>query len=119
MLPMYRLSLGQVFLQIADKTAPVSLSVMAKNISFILKNVPSAAKKAEEHLRKTIEIAEEIGSKGVLGRAYLNLGLLQKNRGRTDEAKESISKAIQVFEEGEFENCLESAKKTLAFLING
>ena len=119
LLPMYRLSLGQVFLQIADKTAPVSLSVMAKNISFILKNVPSAAKKAEEHLRKTIEIAEEIGSKGVLGRAYLNLGLLQKNRGRTDEAKESLSKAIRVFEEGEFENCLESAKKTLAFLING
>jgi class 3 adenylate cyclase/tetratricopeptide (TPR) repeat protein len=119
LLPMYRLSLGQVFLQIADKTAPVSLSVMAKNIRFILKNVPSAAKKAEEHLRKTIEITQEIGSKGVLGRTYLNLGLLQKNRGRTDEAKESISKAIQVFEEGEFENCLQSAKKTLASLITG
>ena len=116
-LSMYEFNLGQIYLQIVDKTAPVSLSVMARNIGFILTNVPSAAKKAEEHLRKALEIAEETGAKGVLGKAHLNLGLLRRIKGRTDEARESISKAIQVFEEGEFENCLQTAKKTLASLI--
>ena len=70
-------------------------------------------------MRTPTRIAEEIGAKGILGKAYLNLGLLHRIKGRTDEAKGSISKAIQVFEEGEFENCLETAKKALASLITG
>ena len=65
-------ALGQVYLQIVDKSAPVSLSSMAKNIGFILKNVPSAGKKAEDHFNKAIEVAKEIGAKGTLGQAYLD-----------------------------------------------
>jgi tetratricopeptide (TPR) repeat protein len=111
---LYELNLGQVYLRIVDKSAPVSFSAMAKNIGFIIKNVPSAAKKAEDHLTKALEIAKEIGAKGVIGKAYLYLGLLHGTKGRTDQAKENISKAIQVFEQAEFETCLKAAKETLA-----
>ena len=111
---LYELTLGEVYFQIVDKSAPVSLSVMAKNIGFIIKNVPSAAKKAEDHLIKALGVAEDIGSKSVLGKAHLNLGFLHKRKGKTDQAKESISQAIQVFEQGELENCLKAAKEALA-----
>ena len=59
-----------------------SLTTMAKNIGFILKNVPSAAKKAVEHFNRAIEGAKEIGAKGIEGQAYLDLGHLQKLKGR-------------------------------------
>lgn len=113
LLPMYELLLGQVYLQIVDKSASVSFSVMAKNIGFVLRNVPSAPKKAEEHLKKALEIARETGAKNTLGKAHLYLGLLYRTTGRADQAKENILKAIQVFEKGEFENCLKEAKAVL------
>jgi tetratricopeptide (TPR) repeat protein len=111
---LYELNLGKVYFQIVDKSASLSLSVMAKNIGFIIKNVPSAAKKAEDHLIKALGVAEDIGSKSVLGKAHLNLGFLHKRKGKTDQAKKSISQAIQVFKQGELENCLKAAKEALA-----
>jgi len=54
-----------------DKTAPVSLLTMAKNIGFIIRNVPSAGKKAEDHFKKVIEVVKETWVKGALGQAYL------------------------------------------------
>jgi hypothetical protein len=41
---------------------------------------------------------------------------LHKARGRTDQAREYVSKAIRLFEEGEAEVYLEEAKKVLASL---
>ena len=75
--------LGEVNLQIATGPKP-TLSVMAKNIGFLVKNVPFASKKAEEHFIKAIELLKEIGVKGYLGLSYLSLGptiqIEQKNR---------------------------------------
>jgi tetratricopeptide (TPR) repeat protein len=106
-------ALGQVYLQIVEKTAPVSLTTMAKNVGFILKNVPSAGKKAEDHFNKAIEVAKEIGAKGTLGQAYLDLGMLHKAKGRTDQAREYITKAVQVLEECQSEVFLKQAKEAL------
>jgi len=92
--------LGKVYSQIATGPTP-AFSVMTKNIGFLVKNVPFAGKKAEEHFNKTIELAKEIGAKGLLGGTYLDLGLLYKDRKRADQARQCISKAIQIFEEGE------------------
>ena len=58
--------LGEVKSQIAKGPKP-SLSIMAKNIGFLVRNVPFATKNAEEHFRKAIEIFKEIGAKGFLG----------------------------------------------------
>ena len=109
-------ALRQVYLQIVDKSAPVSLTTMAKNVGFILKNVPSAGKKAEEHFNKAIEVAKEIGAKGVQGQPYLDLGRLHKAKGRSDQARGCFIEAAEILEECESEVFLKQANEALASL---
>jgi tetratricopeptide (TPR) repeat protein len=108
--------LAMVYSQIAEGTEPISLSTMAKNIGFLIKNVPFASKKAEEHFNRAIELAKEIGAKGTMGMAYLDLGLLYRTKGKTQQAREFISEAIQIFEQTEAEGFLKQAKEALASL---
>ena len=108
--------LGEVNSQIATGPKP-SLSIMAKNIGFLVKNVPFAAKKAEEHFNKATEIFKETGAKGYLGPLYLSLGLLYKATKRTDEARQCILEAINIFQECEAEAYLKQANEALDFLV--
>jgi class 3 adenylate cyclase/tetratricopeptide (TPR) repeat protein len=108
--------LGRVYYQIVQEAGPKRLSIIAKNLGFLIRNVPFAGKKAEDHFNKAIEVAREIGAKGVLGQAYLDLGLLHKSKGRTEQAKKCISEAIQLFEECEAVVYLKRAKVVLASL---
>jgi class 3 adenylate cyclase/tetratricopeptide (TPR) repeat protein len=105
--------LGNFYLQIVLKNDDLSLPVKIKNIGFLVKNIPFSSQKAEAHLNKAIETAKGIGAKGLLARAYLDLGLLHKAKKRSDQAKECISKAIKIFEECEAEVYLKQAKKTI------
>jgi class 3 adenylate cyclase/tetratricopeptide (TPR) repeat protein len=107
--------LGKVYAQIATGPTP-DFSIMAKNIGFLVKNVPFAGKKAEEHFNKAIEILREIGAKGYLGGAYLDLGLFYKARKKNQQARECISEAIKIFEECEAEVYLKQAKNELESL---
>ena len=104
--------LGKVNSQIATGPKP-SLSIMAKNIGFLAKTVPFASKKAEEHFNKAIELFKEIGMKSSLGQAYLSLGLLYKASKRTDQARQSILEAIEIFRECEAEIYLKQANEAL------
>jgi class 3 adenylate cyclase/tetratricopeptide (TPR) repeat protein len=108
--------LGKVYSQIAEGSGPISLSTMAKNMGFLIKNVPFASKKAEEHFNRAIEVAKEIGAKGTMGMAYLDLGLLYRMKGKTEQARKYISEAIQIFERTEAEGFLKQAKEALASL---
>ena len=108
--------LASIYLQIVEGAKPASLVTVAKNIGFLLKNVPAAAEKAEKHLSKALEIAEEIGSKSVIASICLDLGRLHKVKKRTQEARTWISRAIKVFEEIEAEAFLQQAKEELASL---
>jgi tetratricopeptide (TPR) repeat protein len=117
--PMYAQSehiLGKVYSQIVEGTESISLSTVAKNIGFVIKNVPFASKKAEEHFNRAIEVAKEIGAKGTMGMAYLDLGLLYRTKGKTEQAKKCISEAIRIFEETEAEGFLKQAKEGLSSL---
>ncbi len=96
-----------------DSSEPISLFVILKNIGCLLKNAPFAAKKAEEHIKNSINIAKEIGASGFLGPAYLSLGHLHNLKKRTELAKKCISKAIQHFEQCEAEVYLKQAKDDL------
>jgi len=107
--------LGKVYSQIAAGPTP-AFSIMAKNIGFLVRNVPFAGKKAEEHFNKAIEVAKEIGAKNVLGQAYLDLGLLHEAKRRKDQARECLSEAINIFQECEAETYLKQAKEALASL---
>jgi class 3 adenylate cyclase/tetratricopeptide (TPR) repeat protein len=109
-------ALGQIYLQIVDKSASVSLTTMAKNVGFILKNVPSAGKKAEEHFNRAIEVAKEIGAKGLQGQTYLDLGRLHKAKGKSDQARHCFIEASKILEECKSEVFLKQAKEALTSL---
>ncbi len=108
--------LGKIYLQIVEGENLPSFSILARNIGFMVKNVPGAGKKAEDHFKRTIEIAKEIGAKSWMAVSYLDLGLLHKTKKRTDQAKECISKAIKLFEQCEATVYLKQAKEALVSL---
>jgi tetratricopeptide (TPR) repeat protein len=108
--------LGRIYKQIAEGAGPLSPAMIIKNIGFLIKNVPFAARKAENHFLKAIEVAQEIGAKGILGQVKLDLGLLHKTKRKTDEARKCITDAIQLFEECEADVYLKQAREALAAL---
>ncbi|MBW2031722.1 MAG: AAA family ATPase, partial [Deltaproteobacteria bacterium] len=85
---------GQLSLQITEGGGPKSFSFMVKNIRSLIKLVPGAARKGEEHFNKAVEILSEIGAKALLGQAHLGLGSLYRAKGRKEKAIESLLKAI-------------------------
>ena len=67
-------------------------------------------------MNKAIQTAREIGAKGVLAQASLDMGRLRQSKGRTDEARKYITEAIQLFEECEADVFLKQAREALAAL---
>jgi len=108
--------LGNIYLNIVLGEGHLSPSVIIKNFGFLIKNVPFAASKAEAHFSKAIEGAREIGAKGILGQAYLDLGRLHKAKKRKEKARECIEKAIEYFELCEAEIFLKQAREELQSL---
>ena len=90
--------LGRIYLQLAMPGKSVNLRILVRNLGFLVTTVPQAARKAEHHLLRAIEIAEKIGAKGILGQAYLDLGRLRKKGGKVDEARKFINSSIELFE---------------------
>ena len=105
--------LGTIFTQLAINTEPVSLSKMARNIGFVVKNVPFARKKAEAHFKKVIALAQKMGAKTMLGNAYLALGLLYKSKNKKIRAHQTICEAVKLFEQCEADICLKQANEML------
>jgi hypothetical protein len=79
--------------------------------------VPFASKKSEEHFNKAIELFQEIGAKGYLGQVYLSQGLLYKASKKTDQARQSILEATNLFQECEAEGWLKQANEALDSLV--
>jgi hypothetical protein len=110
---LFQRTLGQVYLQIVDRKGPISLSTMARNIGFLVKNLPLARKKGEDHLNESIKAAREIGANGILGQAYLILGFLHRANGKEDQARECLGTAVQVLEQCEAEVFVRQATEAL------
>ena len=81
-----------------------------------MKNVPTAAKKAEAHLRNVIDAANKIGALGLMGQAHLDLGTLYKIKNRRNQASNNLKKAIEIFQETGAYVFLRQAEKSLASL---
>ncbi len=108
--------LGQVYLEFAAGEQKPPLSVMLKNLPFLLKTLPTAAKKAEYHLGKTIVDAREIGAKNLLAQALLNLGKLHKAKKRPAQARECMEEAERIFEATGADGFLAQTRAALAGL---
>jgi class 3 adenylate cyclase len=110
--------LGKVYFQMTDREARISPAAMARNIGFLLTNMPVVNRKIEQHFSKAIELAEEVGAKGVLGRAYLDFGIYHQTKKRTDQARECISRAIALFDECKADGYLKQAREVMAALTD-
>ncbi len=108
-----RLILGKLFSQIALKKKSVPLLVMLKNIGFILRHVPTAEKTAINYFTKAIKLADEIKAVGMAAQAYLELGLLHKEKKRPQEARTHLKTAISKFESIDSDVYMKQAKKEL------
>ncbi|MGD9045116.1 MAG: adenylate/guanylate cyclase domain-containing protein [Desulfobacterales bacterium] len=113
---MFEHLLGKIYLQLLENKDPVSISLIAKNIGFLVKSVPFAHKKAEARLNNAIQIAKQNGFLNILAQAYLDLGLLYKAKKRTDKAEQCISEAIKIFEQCETDVYLKQASEALESL---
>jgi hypothetical protein len=107
--------LGMIYSQIATGPKP-NLSTMTKNVGFLMKNVPFASKRAEEHFQKCIELTEEIGAHGWRGLSYLELGRLNQVRKKTDKARQFIVRAMEILEECRAEQYLQKAREAIESL---
>ena len=105
--------LGRVYLEIGQRTTPISLSTIIRNAGFLLRAIPFVGRKAERHFNRSIEVAREIGAKGTLGRAYLDLGLLYRAKGKTNQARECLGMAVRVFEQCEAAIYVNQAREAL------
>jgi len=115
-LPMFEYIVGTMYFQIIEGATPVSIQTILKNIGFLIKSVPVAAKKAEYHFNNALEIAKEIGADGIMGSSYHKLGLLHRLKKRNDKAKDCFQRAIEIFEEIEAEGFLKQSKDALSSL---
>ena len=113
---MTNLLLGRVYLKMIQGEGEKSLSFVLKNIGFLIKTVPFAGKKAEVYFNTAIKAAKEIGAKGILGRAYIDLGQLYKIKGKTIQARECFSNSLGVFEQCDAEYYRKQAFDALASL---
>jgi len=109
-------TLGKIYSQIVEGSSTISPLNIAKNLGFLMKNVPFADKKANAHFHKAIEIAEEIGAKSISGPAYLDWGLLHKAKKRKEKAKKCIYEAVKLFEQFEADVYLKQANEALESL---
>ena len=112
-MPLGEYILGKIYFQISSGDGPVPISTLIKNAVFLAKTLPFARKRAEYHFNNAIDIANEIGTKGIMGQAYFDLGLLYKAKKREDQAKQCLLKAVQLFEETDAEVLLKQARAVL------
>ena len=67
------------------------------SVGFIIKNVPSAMKKAEKYLLQAIEHTGNINATGLKAQSLFELGLLYKRKGKKEKANKYLKEAIEIF----------------------
>lgn len=110
------LTIGKVYFEIIQGSAPISFSMLIKNLGFIIKHVHSAYKKSIYWYTQAIELAEEIGAIGIEAQAHLDLGIIHKVKKQDAKAREHFEKAIDIFEEIGAYAFLKQSKKELEAL---
>jgi class 3 adenylate cyclase/tetratricopeptide (TPR) repeat protein len=106
--------IGNIYLKMAQRQGSTEISFLVRNFRFLMRNILVAGRKAEESLRKSVEVSRQIGAIGILGEASLGLGLLYKTKGKTYEAEKYFSEAIEAFEKSGAEGYLKQAREALA-----
>jgi tetratricopeptide (TPR) repeat protein len=110
------LIIGELFSAMARRTAPIKLSIIVRNLGFMVRKVPFAGRNAAYHYYRAIESAKKVGAQAMEGQAYLGLGHLYSSKGKKDKALHCFSSAIQLFKRCEAETFLKKAHEGLSSL---
>jgi tetratricopeptide (TPR) repeat protein len=105
--------LGRVYMELALRRTTIPVSKVFHNAVFLTKTLPKARKKAERHFRRAFEIAGEIGAKGLMGQALLDLGVLYGLKKKPGQARDCIAEAITLFDTCGAECRLAQAKEAI------
>lgn len=93
---MAHISLGMIHLLLATGTQKPDLSLLRRNLLFLIKTLPFAKSRAVAHFDMAIALGREIGMQGVLAQALCGKGFVLKAANRLDAARETLNEARQV-----------------------
>ncbi|MGD9332506.1 MAG: hypothetical protein PVJ53_14425, partial [Desulfobacterales bacterium] len=103
--------LGKVFLRLALKQGGLRLRLIGRNLIFLMRHLPFAARKAEINFQKAVRMAESIGALGVAGEIHFDLARLYTARHQRVPALESIDRSIAHFQRCHADVHLAQARK--------
>jgi len=106
--------IGNVYLQIVCRKGKKGISFLLRNAEFLMKNLPYVEKKAEDHFRSAIEVAQQIGAKNILAQSNMGMGLLSLEMNEISKAKEYLTEAVDLFRRCEAEVYITQAVAALA-----
>jgi tetratricopeptide (TPR) repeat protein len=106
--------IGKIYAQFSAGS-PAQIPLI-RNLGFILRNLPFAHRRAQEHLGRSVAVAEEIGARCMAGMGYLDLGLFHAATGKRTLSRDCLTKARDLFEQCEAEVYLKQAKEALESL---
>ncbi|MFQ5973486.1 MAG: hypothetical protein ACE5Q3_14245, partial [Alphaproteobacteria bacterium] len=85
--------LGEIYLQMALGKEKPPPGVLLKNLGFILRTAPFAARKARRHLTDALRIFRELDAPSAAAWALMDLGLLEIARKKGGEARTHLEEA--------------------------
>ena len=92
------------------------LSVIMKNLGFVLTNLPVAALKSRRHFDEAIRMSRKVDMPGHLARSLLGLGLLYKAKKRAPQARACLEEAQEIAETVRADNIVEKVQAALSSL---
>jgi class 3 adenylate cyclase/tetratricopeptide (TPR) repeat protein len=101
---------GTVYLRLLQRESSLNVWGLIRNLGFLMKTLPKAANKAEQHFKQSISIASRIGSTNLVGQASLDLGRLYHMKKKNQQSRELIERAITIFKNIGASVHLENAK---------
>jgi class 3 adenylate cyclase/tetratricopeptide (TPR) repeat protein len=108
--------LGEIYLQMALGTERPTLTVILRNLGFVLRTVPVAAAKARRNLAAAAEQFRALDTPGTLAMSLYSLGLLDSAKKRPQEARAHLAEARDLAAAVEAEALVDKIDAALAGL---
>jgi hypothetical protein len=84
-----------------------------RHLSFYIQHHPFAERRAESLLKKVVQYEREVGARGWLAQALVDLGILHQAKNRLQEARECWTEAGALFEKIGAEAFLQQVRSLL------
>jgi len=105
--------LGMLYSQMTAPVGPVKISVLLKNLGFIVRQAPFAFQRATQHYNTAAKMCREYSFDGMLGMVYLSLGQLYLQKGKKEPARENLLAAATLCRKCEATVNLKQAEELL------